>query len=581
MKFFFAMFLFFTTLICFSQKTISKEFIIADSMFKIGNYDKARELYLNLMGNKLDDSLKAEIFLRYGSMQPSYNKIDSGIFYLKNALVIYELQKNNIKIGRCLQNIGDFYSLKKNYTEAENYLKKSLTFAIQKNDSIKNYISLLVLHLRKKDFDNAYSIINTQLNKYPPDAVAYQKYYMEEGIGLYLHNKKDYETAIQHFKIACNASPDESFKIVILNNIADSYRELKNYTSAFMYQDSAAGIEKNIGWAENQGQYDNYAKLYEETGDYKRALYYSKLGRNLSDSFFDIEKNNALLDAEAKYQNEKTKAEKVLVEKDNSIKQRNLVFSFIALGLLALLAFVALRSARNRQKANEILASQKLEVQQLADELSAANETKARLFSTIGHDLRSPISSLYAQLKLQELKGNTTNTAMSQQTTNLLDTLEELLVWSKSQMEGFVLQQVKINMYSLFEELKDFYNASAQVKNIFIVNETNENIIVRTDENILKTILRNLISNAIAHTPSEKNIVLHAKLDGGKFFIAVKNTCSKDAYQKLQLTFDTAHVKSNAHGFGIVLIKEFAQKINATVQLSYDGENAIVGFVID
>ncbi len=580
MKFFFAIFFLFTSLVSNGQKKIPVAYTIADSFFKVGNYEKTKSLLLLLIPQKLNDSLKAEVLLRYGTIQTKFNKIDSGIFYIKSALTIFEAQKNNIKKGRCLQNIGEFYSLKKNYADAEIYLKKSLPFYTLTKDSVKLYISLMVLHLRKKDYESANALIKNQLNNFQQDIVPYQKYYTEEAKGLYLNSKNKYDSAIIHFKFACIAAPEEPFKIVIFNNIAESYTALKKYTAAFLYQDSAANLGKNIGWAEDQGQYDNYARLYEETGNFKKALYYSKLSKHLSDSFFDVEKNNALVDAEAKYQNEKTKAEKVLIEKDNSIKQRNLLIAAIALGLLALLAFVGMRSARIRKKANNILAAQKLAIQQLANDLAVANETKARLFSTIGHDLRSPISSLYAQLKMQELKGNTTNTVMSQQTINLLDTLEELLVWSKSQMEGFVLQPVKINMYILFEDLKEFYAETANAKNINITIETSENVIIKTDENIIKTILRNCISNAIANTYSTGNIILFAKQDANKIFIAVKNTCSHEAYQKLQLAFNAAHVKSNAHGFGIVLIKEFAQKISTTVTINYDGENIVVGYYI-
>jgi signal transduction histidine kinase len=574
MKFFFAIFFLFTFLTSIGQKLVPVDYTTADSLFKLGSYDEAKNLLLNLMLQKLDDSVKAEVFLRYGTIQPSYNKIDSGIYYIKAALSIFEIQKNNIKTGRCLQNIGDFYSLKKNYAEAEVYLKKSLSFYTLTKDSVKSYISILVLHLRMKDYENANALIKNTLNNFPQDIIPYQKYYIEEAKGLYLNSKNKYDSAIVHFKLACNAAPDESFKIVIFNNIAETYTALKNYNAAFIYQDSAASLGKNIGWAEDQGQYDNYARLYEETGNFKKALYYSKLSRHLSDSFFDIEKNNALLDAEAKYQNEKTKAEKALVEKDNIKKNRNLILSLIGLGLVALLAFLGLRSARSRKKANLILATQKQAVQNLADELNIANNTKARLFSTISHDLRGPLSTLYAHVKLNELKGNTSNDAGSKQTTQLLDTLEELLVWSKSQMDGFVVQKVNINMHTFFEELIIFYAISINKKKINIFNNINPQVFIKTDENILKTICRNLISNAISNINENENIIIDAFSQNDKAYIIIKNTCTKNNFEMLVNNFENENVKSNANGYGIVLIKEFTKKLNATIELDHQAEQA-------
>jgi signal transduction histidine kinase len=568
-------------LIGICQNKFSPIYLTADSLYKARQDGLAYTLLRPLFETEKNDSLQIEIAIRLGYISSDANKIDSAIFFLKKAISVCKNKNIHTRLGRTYNGIGNQYLLKKNYKEAMPYFEEALTASLKETDSVKVYVSMLVLYLKQKFYKEAYSLVKEKLAKYNINTVPYQDFYVYETLGNYYLSKNIADSALNYFLLASKTKAEDRLRANAFNDVAETYIALKQFKTAFAYQDSAAAINATINAAENLLPfYETYSKLYEETGEYKKALFYSKLRRNLSDSFFDVEKNNATLDLEAKYQNEKTKAEKLIVEKDNSIKERNLVFSFIALGLVALLAFVGLRSAGVRKKANNILAAQKLEVQQLANELAVANDTKARLFSTIGHDLRSPISSLYSQLKLLELKGNTANTAMSQQTTNLLDTLEELLVWSKSQMEGFVLQKVKINMHVLFEELKDFYGATAEAKNIFIVNEASENLIARTDENILKTILRNLISNAIAHTTAEKNIILHASKENDTVFIAIKNACSKEAYEKLQSTFANANIKSNAHGFGIVLVKEFAQKINTTVHINYDGQNAIIGFTI-
>ncbi len=574
MKFFFILTSFIiTSFTSLSQSIINNGYKQADSFFLKADYEKAAPLFQAILQSKEKDSLYAEALLRLGIIKGFQNKSDSGIYFLKYAIELFSAKKNNTKLARTQQNIGDLYCTKKNFEEARSYLKEAIKNSTTQRDSVKIYISLLVTELADKNFETAYSLVKKELNNFSQNIVPYQKFYILQAKGNYFLHKKNYDSALVFLIQASNEYIDDRLKANVFNDIAETYRFKKQYPLSFAYQDSA-----KILATQNQGInnflpfYDTYSNLYEEKGEYKKALFYARQSRHLSDSFFDIEKNNALLDAEAKYQNEKTKAEKALVEKDNSIKQRNLIISFIGLGLVALLAIIGLRIARNRKKQNNILTKQKQEIQLLADELNIANNTKARLFSTITHDLRGPLSSLYAQVKLNELKANTGNEVLSKQTTNLLDTLEDLLVWSKSQMDGFIVQKVKINLYQLFEELKAIYDVAAHFKKINIFNNAKENVFVRTDENILKTILRNLISNAINHSQKESNILLEAYLQDDSICIGINNSASKIDFEKLKSNFEADGIKSNTNGLGLVLVKEFAQKINAQIQLSYHKE---------
>jgi signal transduction histidine kinase len=567
--------------VVYSQLIFSSTYLAADSLYKLKKDSLSYVLFRSILEQEKNDSLQIEIAIRLGYISSDANRIDSAIYFLKKGIAICKEKNILFRLGRTYNGIGNQYVLKKNYKEAMPYYEDALSSSKNKSDSVKVYVSMLVLYLKQNKYEDAYLLVKNKVSKYDINTVPYQDFYVYETLGNYNLSKNNVKEALQFFLLASKTNAEQRLKANAFNDVADTYRALKQYNLAFKYQDSAALINNGINAAENLLPfYETYISLYEETGDYKNALFFSKLKNNLSDSFFDIEKNNVTLDLEAKYQNEKTKAEKLLVEKDNSIKKRNLVFSFIALGLLALLSFIALRSASVRKKANNILAIQKKEVDQLATELTIANDTKARLFSTIGHDLRSPISSLYVALKLQELKGNTGNAFMSKHTTNLLDTLEELLVWSKSQMEGFVMQKVNVNLYSLFEELKDFYTVSADAEHVSIKNYTPEKISLKTDENILKTILRNLISNAIAHTSNGKRIELTAFLFFEKATIAVSNDCSEESFNILKTKFETASIKSNSHGFGIVLIKEFAQKLDTTIQLNYKNGQTVISFMI-
>lgn len=564
----------------YSQQTTKSLYKIADSLFDSENYNEADSVLRVLKTLSLTDSIRAEVELRLGATQRFLNNYDSGISFLRNAAFYWAQTENHVKLGRTNHNIGILYSLKRNTNEAFFYYREALKESRKPFDSAGVYIGLSILWMSIKEYDSAYKILQCYLSRYPNDIAVDQSYYKNIISGNYFLSHQIFDSALHYFKKTLTFAYRLRFKANVFNDIGRAYFEQGKYAEAFLYADSSYAINRNDNWTENLlADYDLYTKLYEVKGNYPKAYAFAQQYRHLSDTFFDVEKNNAMIDANAKYQNQKILTENALKEQQRSISQRNFIIALSALAFIALLAFVSLRISRLRKKANQKLSLQKEQVQQLADELAAANDTKARLFSTIGHDLRSPVSSLYALLKMQELKGNS-NDEMSGHTVQLLDTLEDLLVWSKSQMEGFVLQPVKINLYSLCEELQHFYTGAAQAKNVSLVNDAAA-VQIRTDENILKTMLRNAISNAIAHTGAGNAVTLTAESIGDdKAMITVKNPCSETDFDRFKNSFENAAIKSNTHGLGIVLMKEFAQKINARITLSYEHNHAVLKVLV-
>lgn len=577
MKYLLFFFILFNSSVAFSQKEIPVAYHKADSLYKIHKDEQSYNLLKTALDNVSSDSLRAEIWIRMGYIQGDANNIDSSLYFLKKAAELCAEKKLYYRLAKTYVGIGDRFLTKRNFQEADFYYQEGLKKAGTAGDSVKAYLSMLVLNLKKRKYGAAFSLVSNELAKYDKSKIPYMEFYSDQAKGNFYLSELRYDSALFYLKKAISETSESRLKANVYNDLAETCLALKQYDKSFAYQDSAARAnDAEKAWENLIPFFDTYKNLYKEKGDYRRALYYADSARLLSDSLFDADKNNATIDAEAKYNNQKALADKALLEKERSIIQRNFIIALSGLAFIALLAFVSLRISRVRKKANTKLSAQKEEVQKLADELSAANETKARLFSTIGHDLRSPVSSLYALLKMEEIKGGSQGSEMSGHTVQLLDTLEELLVWSKSQMEGFVLQQVKINVQDLLEELQQFYAGAAQAKNVGLASRA-QSIFIRTDENILKTILRNAISNAIAHTAEGNAVVLSAEAgSAGRAMISVKNPCSSQGFEQFKSSFENAAIKSSTHGFGIVLMKEFAQKINAEVLLSYEDDCAVL-----
>lgn len=97
-----------------------------------------------------------------------------------------------------------------------------------------------------------------------------------------------------------------------------------------------------------------------------------------------------------KYETEKKEAQITLLDKENKLRQRTTYFLIVGLGLSGIILLSLFRNNRLKQQTNKKLHT-------LNHALDEANQSKVRLFSSLSHDLRSPVSSLYSYLQLKNI----------------------------------------------------------------------------------------------------------------------------------------------------------------------------------
>ena len=246
-------------------------------------------------------------------------------------------------------------------------------------------------------------------------------------------------------------------------------------------------------------------------------------------------------------------------------KQRIFLISGLALvGIILLLLF---KQSQNRKKTNQKL-------QLLNAELDEANKTKARFFAILNHDLRSPVSNLIHFLHLQKENPELIDEAMAlrMQTKvisgaeNLLSSMEDILLWSKGQMENFKPQFHPFPIAGLFEETQKHFSS---VENIEISFEDPENIILNTDENYLKTILRNLTGNAIKALDKTANgkIIWKTWQENKQTFLSITDNGPGGTQEKFKALYDDSEVIGIKSGLGLHLIRDLATAINAKIEV--------------
>ncbi|SDH46338.1 Signal transduction histidine kinase [Dyadobacter soli] len=314
---------------------------------------------------------------------------------------------------------------------------------------------------------------------------------------------------------------------------------------------------------------------------------YSKLGRwqdayrtldkyvPLRDSLYTEISKKSIADAEAVYQN---KAKQMEIDEQKSelesVRKQRIWLGSAALmgGLIALLLYIIYR---NKERSASRLDAKNKELNQVISELEEANKTKVKLFSILSHDLRSPISQVYQFLKLQQVNPKVFSENQKQElsskiqtaTGSLLETMEELLMWSKTQMSAFNIQVRPVEVLPIITNTLNLLQLNVEANETDIEIEIPEDFMVDTDAYFLQTILRNLLQNAIRSAGKNGEVRIGAGSTGTGKGLYVENagTAFTQAEYEAILADDMA---PGLNGLGLRLIDDLSVKLGAKVTFS-------------
>jgi tetratricopeptide (TPR) repeat protein len=487
-----------------------------------------------------------------------------------------EKANNVLGLAKAYYNIGNIYYSTKEYEKSEKYILLSEYNLHQVKDSVnlaKLYgvksavfaethgsresidIRLFTLKHYQKYFDD-YLLQQFYFNL----AHSYSKFKTDSAL-LY------YEKTLEQF----NKTQDSSYLGSIHNNVGYIYLENKDLAKADKYLHLALETDYlSADSNQTKNLYDNLARFYYETGAYKKSYEYAEKARIIGKAINNKEKTIVLAELSEKYEAEKKDATIKQQKKENGNKTKGLIAAFIGLGVVGLLGGFSYKQYRKKQKANALLEKQNDAIQNLNEQLQEANQTKVSLFSIISHDLRAPLSSLYALLQTQNLKQQHagSNDVVTQQTEQLLETLENLLLWSKTQLEQFKIQPTITSLVNSFKEVEKLYSPIIASKKISIVHHVNGSGTITTDQDILNIISRNIYSNALQNATPNSTITMQHQLYEGLHIVECSN------YYDSTKTNDTVFFSEK--GLGTTLIKDFCAKINATVHFSAGQEQFTV-----
>jgi signal transduction histidine kinase len=318
------------------------------------------------------------------------------------------------------------------------------------------------------------------------------------------------------------------------------------------------------------------AEVQEQRGDFRDAYYNFRAHKAVEDSLFSQEEKNKIagLEGEREIALRDKQIEINTLELEARKKQQWLLIG----GLLLLGGTGALlyRQSRLRKRTN-------VQLLHLNNELDEANQVKARFFAILSHDLRSPVANLVNFLHLQKeapdlMHGEAAEKhqkRLTESAESLLETMESMLLWSKSQMQQFSPQARRIPVDDLFEYIRKFFSGTQQVTFTF---DNPQGLSVVTDEDYLRTIMQNLTNNAISALKQTADAQIHweAKAAGELVVLSVTDNGPGASKEQLAALFDDHAAIGIKSGLGLHLIRDLAKAISCQVTARPSADNGMI-----
>jgi signal transduction histidine kinase len=345
------------------------------------------------------------------------------------------------------------------------------------------------------------------------------------------------------------------------------------YDEAIELLETALPISKQI----NKGNYLEsvhlIAQSYRAKGNLAKAMEYYDLYDKEKDEYTKANMTRYFADLEIQYRIKEKERQIFSLSAENQVRQLELknatrlriflISGLIVFGIISLLLY---RVYRNKEKLNKELNERNKELDKLNARLAVANESKAKLFGIFSHDLRSPVSKIAQFLRLQkenpDLFNDNARSEYHEKFTNvtahLLNTMEDLLLWSKSQMENFTPEYHAVYIKPLADKELELLTSQIEEKELKIENFIPESFLSITDENFVHIIFRNLLQNAVRYSHEAATITLKA----GENAIRITNkSTSEMAAQSLNELLQKGEVSSNNFGLGLQIARDLAERI--------------------
>lgn len=547
-------------------------------------FEKAINMYKQLIEIAVEKDDGRTIAAAHQNMGVAYlglGKNAEGLNSFMLSIEYAEAAKDTNFLVIALNNLGDSYNELGEYEEAEFYLKKSirlarvkemipdLTKAITNLANVKTNVG--AFEESKKLYDEALILSKRFRPNTPPVILLFN-------MGNLSFKMEDYDQAEKYFKESLLYSEELNIYEGIYHNkagLGNIEEQRGNIRKAISLHEEVYEVARMLNI--NPFIMESQQKLYmlnRSAGNYEDALDYIERYKTLSDSLLDLRKEKEFADIKNEFEiRRQTEINQLLSEKQEQQEfilkvQYGLIILAVLIIILVLYLFISTRKVN-------------VEKTKAYDQLAVQREELNKLFAIIAHDLRAPMATMQGILYLLK-SGNLPKDQIDAFTDEVEDSIqknigvmEDLLSWAKEQMSGITIVKEEVRVYELIDSVISNQGYRSQLKQVSIYNEVDMNLQIKSDENALKLIMRNLLSNSIKFTNSGDTITFTSTVEGNKVKLCVNDTgigMSQDLQEKVfastNISFSVKGTKGEkGTGFGLSLIKEFVRKLGGSISI--------------
>ena len=492
--------------------------------------------------------------------------------------------------GLCLLSLARTSVELRDFVQADTFLKRSRQLATTHRDMqllADTYRERSMLLTEKGEYDSALHFVDHGLELYQDlkDTLSTSILYSRK-VKIY-YTLRDYKRSMAYNRLALHLDSVVGNKRAL--GISFYYAALN--ADKLNHPDSAIRfLKKSITFSNSVYNLSSLIKahtlladIYTDTNQPVLAAEQLRLVSQYKDSLYNAEKSGQIQEMKSLYELESK--DRTIEELGNkNILQQKLIANqrwltiLLAIGIMLLTAFIImlsrLRGIQTRTNVmlaekNKAIELQREEMQAQAEYLHYLNQLKSKLFSVISHDLRGPIGNLQSLLELVTQKALNHGEFMmiSDRVKDNLKatqrTLDNLLNWSLSQMEGIRTERKALHISACIDEACNLLADVAAQKNVSIDNTSLASIQVMADPNQVQLILRNLVHNAIKFSTTGSRVEISTLIEETCCRVTVKDTGIGMTPEEVNMILAQEHFtkrgtqEEKGTGLGLLLCKEF------------------------
>ncbi len=504
------------------------------------------------------------------------------------ALQINQEFGEKTQVAKCLNNLGAINSEQELYAIGLDNFKKAYKLAKeidQKDIMSRSLNNVAYIFLKMNQLDSSRYYVQRAINENINDK--YRSAFAQRMLGDISFEKGDYRGALLNYEVCltwANEQNNNFLRTSTLYRLGKVYLKLNNPDQALIYLNQNLPIAQKFGYRiELENTYRYLADAYAAKRDFNRAFEFQRQYYTMHDSTAKQKNSEQIAIIQAKYDSEIKNAQIDILTK-NSKTQRILIY--IGIGgvfLLIIFVIILIRSNHRGRKVNQLLAEKNNLINEQTHQLMGLNSTKDKLFSIIGHDMRSPLASLRG---LVDLISNSAMTQeefaeMSKKLKKNLDhvhaDLENLLSWAQTQQQGLTPVFENVLLSDAVQDKIELYSEAIKMKSIQLVNFVGNEACVHADKNHVGLVIRNLIGNAIKFSHPKGSIKIDCAEVDSWIKISVSDTGTGISSDELNKLFKPGSHFSKPGtqnekgiGLGLMLVKEFVELNNGTIEVSSD-----------